>query len=401
MAKFKTLDDVDVKGKRVILRGDLNVPMKDGSVSDVTRIIRLFPTIKEISDNGGKVIIMSHFGRPKGEKVHSMSLKQLAKPLSEILNRRVDFINDCIGNEPEQAIKHMVNGDIILLENLRYYSQETENDDAFAEKLAALGDIYVNDAFATAHRAHASTHAIAYKLPAYAGRLMEAELSALNQALQNPERPVVGLVGGAKISTKLDVLKNLVQRLDTLILGGGMANTFLNAKGVQIGKSLCEHDMKDNALEIMNIASANNCKIILPNDAVIAAEMTTGAKHKTVSIEQIPEDEMILDIGTASVNSIKKELKIAKTVLWNGPMGAFETQPFDNGTNAAAKAIAHLTIEGKIISIVGGGDTVAALGNTHFTEQMTYVSTAGGAFLEWLEGKELPGVTALEENQGK
>ncbi len=398
MAKFKTIDDVDVKGKRIFLRGDLNLPMKDGTISDETRMIRLIPTIKELIDKGGKVIVTSHFGRPKGEKVHSMSLQPLAKPLGEILNKRVHFVNDCIGEKVESAVKHMVDGDVVLLENLRYYKEETENDEAFADKLAALADIYINDAFATAHRAHASTHAIAKKLPAYAGRLMEAELDALDQALQNPVRPVVGLVGGAKISTKLDVLKHLVTKIDILALGGGMANTFLNAKGFNVGKSLCEHDMKDNALEIMNIAAANNCKILLPVDGVIAKELKENAQHKNVSIEQVPEDEMILDIGKTSEAAIEKELHNAKTVLWNGPMGAFETKPFDKATNALAKTIANLTIEGKLISVAGGGDTIAALGNTHFTEQLTYVSTAGGAFLEWLEGKELPGVKVLEED---
>jgi len=391
MAKFLTLDDLDPKGKIILLRADLNVPMQEGRITDKTRINRLIPTINELCEKGGRVVLISHFGRPKGEKNKSMSLE----PLSKSIGDNVSFIDDCIGDDVKSAIKKMVNGDIILLENLRFYEEEEKNDSEFAKKLASLGGIYINDAFSVSHRAHASTQGITKYLPCYAGRLMEAELKALNDALEEPKRPVMAIIGGAKISTKLDLLDNLVKKIDSLVLGGGMANTFLFAIGTKIGKSLCENDMKKEALKIIDTAKKNNCKIILPIDGVAAKKFKADVKYQTVAIDNIASDDMILDIGKGSVAVIEDELRKIKTILWNGPMGAFEIKPFDEATNALAKIVADMTASGDIISVAGGGDTIAALANAGVENKMTYVSTAGGAFLEWLEGKELPGIKAL------
>lgn len=397
MAQFKTLDDANLEGKKVLIRADLNVPMKDGAITDTTRIDRVVPTVKEMVEKGAKVIIISHFGRPKGKKEPSMSLEPISAAFGKALGQDVKFIGNCIGDEPKKAAEEMQNGEVIMLENLRYYNQETDNDMEFAKEIASFGDVYVNDAFSTAHRAHASTHGIATLLPAYAGRLMEAELNALGAALESPVRPVVAVVGGSKISTKLELLNNLVQKIDVLVLGGGMANTFLFANGVNVGKSLCEEDMKEQALEITKTAEANNCKIVLPVDAACADKLESGVKANTISVNEIPADQMMLDIGPDSVKLIEAELQNAKTLLWNGPVGAFEFSPFDKSSVAIAKIVSDLTSKGDLTSVAGGGDTVAALGHAKCTEKMTYVSTAGGAFLEWLEGKELPGVKALQD----
>ena len=397
MSQFKNLDNAELQNKKVLLRADLNVPMKDGSITDTTRIDRVIPTVKEMVEKGAKVIIISHFGRPKGKKEPSMSLAPIATAFGNALGQNVKFVNDCIGDEAKNAVEAMNAGEVIMLENLRYYNQETDNDAGFAQEIASLGDMYVNDAFSTAHRAHASTHGIATLIPAYAGRLMEAELNALNAALENPVRPVVAVVGGSKISTKLELLNNMVQKIDVLVLGGGMANTFLFANGVNVGKSLCETEMKEQAQEIIKTAEANNCKIILPVDAVVAEKLESGVKAETVGVDSIPTNKMMLDIGAGSVAVIEDELKTAKTLLWNGPVGAFEFDPFDKSTVAIAQIVADLTSKGELTSVAGGGDTVSALSHANVTEKMTYVSTAGGAFLEWLEGKELPGVKALAE----
>lgn len=397
MQTHKTLDDLAPKGKVVLLRADLNVPMQDGQVSDMTRITRLLPTLQELSRKGGKVVLLSHFGRPKGKDA-SLSLEPIGEALGRALGQKVGFVNDCIGDAPKTAIAKMKDGDVLLLENVRFYAEEEKDDKAFAAKLAALGDVFVNDAFSAAHRAHATTHGLATLLPAYAGRMMEAELQALHKALEHPERPVVAIVGGSKISTKLDLLNNLVGKIDVLVLGGGMANTFLSALGTPVGKSLCERDMKDQALKIIETARTRNCKIILPVDGVVAKEFKAGAASETVGVDNIGDDDMMLDLGKGSVAVIGDELRKAKTVLWNGPLGAFEIAPFDAGTTALAKIVADLTAQKKLISVAGGGDTVSALAHAGVVEKMTYVSTAGGAFLEWLEGKELPGVRALKDN---
>jgi phosphoglycerate kinase len=397
MTSFKTLDDLSPGGKVILLRADLNVPMKDGKVSDMTRITRLLPTIRELSDKGGKVVLLSHFGRPKG-KNPALSLEPIGKTIAYELKKPVAFVNDCIGPAPAAAVAQMKAGDILLLENVRFYAEEEKDDSAFAGKIAAIGNAYVNDAFSAAHRAHATTHGLAMLLPAYAGRLMEAELHALGKALEHPEHPVVALVGGSKISTKLDLLNNLVTKIDTLVLGGGMANTFLYALGTPVGKSLCENDMSPQALKIIETARTRNCRIVLPVDGVVAKEFKAGAPSQTVAVDHIPPDEMMLDIGKGSIAVIGEELRRARTVLWNGPLGAFEITPFDAGTTALAKIVAELTTQGKLTSVAGGGDTVSALAHAGVEDKMTYVSTAGGAFLEWLEGKELPGVRALIDN---
>lgn len=394
MTSFLSLDDLSPKGKTVLLRADLNVPMHDGRVTDMTRLTRLVPTLAELSSKGAKTVLLSHFGRPKGKDA-SMSLAPVGKALSSAYGKNIAFVDDCIGDAPKQSVAAMKDGDIILLENVRFYPEEEKNDIEFAKKIAGLGDAYVNDAFSCAHRAHATTEGIARLLPSYAGRLMEAELKALSKALEHPERPVAAIVGGAKISTKLDLLNNLVKKIDILILGGGMANTFLAAQGTPVGKSLCEREMKEQALTIIDTAKAHNCEIILPVDGVTAKEFKAGAESATVSVDNIPADGMLLDIGKDSVAAIHDALKKTKTVLWNGPLGAFETKPFDAGTVAVAKIIADLTAQRSVISVAGGGDTVAALAVAGLEDKMTYVSTAGGAFLEWLEGKELPGVKAL------
>ncbi len=398
MTSFKTLDDIDVAGKTVLVRGDLNVPVKNGTVTDSTRLNRLAPTLNELADKGAKVVVMSHFGRPKGKKNLDYSLKPVVPALEKALGgRTVAFAEDCVGPTAEEAVKALQPGHFLLLENLRFYAEEEKNDEGFAKQLAALGDIYVNDAFASAHRAHASTEAIARLLPNAAGRLMEAELVALTKALEQPQRPVAAVVGGAKISTKLDLLGNLVQKVDKLVLGGGMANTFLYAQGTEIGSSLCEKDMAEAAQEIMKKAKAASCEIVLPTDAVVAPAFKEGQPTQTVPVTSIPADQMILDVGPESVRALGELLDQCKTVVWNGPLGAFEVAPFDTGTSEVAKHAAELTQAGKVLSVAGGGDTVAALDHAGVLGQFSYVSTAGGAFLEWMEGKDLPGVAALKQ----
>jgi phosphoglycerate kinase len=394
---FKTLDDLpeDIFGKRALVRVDLNVPMINGVVTDRTRIERVAATITELSEKGAKVILMAHFGRPKGERVDAMSLRPVARAVEEVIDHRVDFATDCIGDEAESEVGEMEPGDIVLLENTRFHAGEEKNDPEFAKALAANGDIYVNDAFSAAHRAHGSTEGIARLLPAFAGRTMEAELTALQQGLGDPQKPVVAIVGGAKVSTKIDLLNNLVARVDALVIGGGMANTFLAAKGVDVGKSLCEHDLADTAKGIMATAQAEGCDIVLPDDGVVAAEFKAGADNETVDINAIPSDMMMLDAGPATVKKIKDWIGEAQTLVWNGPLGAFEIEPFDAATVDTAKYAADQTVKGKLVSVAGGGDTVSALNHAGVATKFTYVSTAGGAFLEWMEGKELPGVTAL------
>ncbi|WP_417667670.1 phosphoglycerate kinase [Roseibium sp.] len=394
---FKTLDDLSgITGKRVLVRVDLNVPMDGGKVTDTTRIERILPTIRELSDKGAKVVLLAHFGRPKGERVAEMSLEPVAQPLADLLLAPVDFAEDCIGQAAEDAIAELSDGDVLLLENTRFHKGEEKNDPEFAKALAAIGDIYVNDAFSAAHRAHGSTEGIATLLPSYAGRTMQAELEALGAALGEPKRPVLAVVGGAKVSSKIDLLDNLVGKVDMLVIGGGMANTFLAAQGVNVGKSLCEHDLADTARKIMATAEKAGCEIILPADAVVAREFKAGADNETVALDAIPADAMMLDVGDASIAVVKSKIDAANTLVWNGPLGAFEIEPFDKATVAAARHAAEQTKAGKLNSVAGGGDTVAALNHAGAADDFSYVSTAGGAFLEWLEGKELPGVKALE-----
>ncbi|WIM11511.1 phosphoglycerate kinase [Enhydrobacter sp.] len=395
MSDFRTIDAEKVEGKRVLVRVDLNVPMKNGKVTDATRIERAAPTLAELSSRGAKVIVLSHFGRPDGKRAPEMSLKPLVEPLSEALGKPVAFADDCIGPAAEAAVAALKQGGVLLLENLRFHKEEEKNDPAFATKLAALGDLYVNDAFSAAHRAHASTEGVAHRLPAMAGRLMQAELEALDKALGKPKRPVCAVVGGAKVSTKLDLLGNLVARVDKLIIGGGMANTFLQAQGLSIGKSLSEKDLGKTALEILGKARAAKCTVLLPVDVVVAGEFKAGAPSKVVSADACPDDQMILDIGPKSIALYQKEVGDCATLVWNGPLGAFEMKPFDRGTVALANTVADLTSAKKLLSVAGGGDTVAALAAAGVEEKFSYVSTAGGAFLEWMEGKTLPGVAAL------
>jgi len=393
---FKTIDDLDVSGKKVFVRADLNVPMRDGAVTDATRLERLAPTLTELADKGAVVIVASHFGRPKGERNPDMSLAPLAGPLSGVLGgRNVAFADDSIGPDARKVVDAAKGGEIVLLENLRYHAGEEANDPGFAKDLAALADLYVNDAFSAAHRAHASTAALAGLLPNAAGRLMQAELEALDSALGNPERPVGAIVGGAKISTKLDLLGNLVEKVDMLAIGGAMANTFLHALGTDVGKSLCEHDMADTALQILGRADEAGCQVVLPSDAVVSAEFAEGAPSQVVPTTAIPADMMMLDVGPGSANALAARLSDLKTLVWNGPLGAFEIPPFDAGTVMVAKVAADLTRSGALKTVAGGGDTVAALAAAEVLDDFSYVSTAGGAFLEWLEGKELPGVKAL------
>jgi len=394
MKNFLTLDDLTATGKTILLRADLNVPVKNGEVLDTTRITRLVPTLKALTNAGAKVVILSHFGRPRG-KDPLLSLSPIAKELSKAYGTHVSFAQDCVGPVAEEAIKSLPQGGIVLLENLRFYPEEEKNDTNFAAELARLGDAYVNDAFSCAHRAHASTEALARLLPAYAGRLMEAELTALEAALEKPQHPVVAIVGGAKISTKLDLLNNLVKKIDILVLGGGMANTFLAALEHPVGKSLCEHDMKGQARTIMKTAGEHACRIMLPVDAQTAKQFQANVAVEVRAVDALRDDDMMLDIGPESVALVETMLEKARTVLWNGPVGAFETTPFDQGTVKLAQAVARLTETGQLISVAGGGDTVAALSHAGVEEKMTYVSTAGGAFLEWLEGKPLPGVQIL------
>ena len=396
MPRFRSLDDLDVAGRRVLVRSDLNVPVKNGKVSDATRIERTAATLKELLDKRARVVVLAHFGRPDGKVVPAMSLRVVLDALAAAVGRPVAFAEDCSGPPAEAVVAGLAPGEIALLENLRFHAAEEDNDPAFARRLAALGDIYVNDAFSAAHRAHASTAAIARLLPCAAGRLMQAELEHLGRALEHPERPVSALVGGAKVSTKLDLLANLVGRVDQLVVGGGMANTFLAARGVEIGKSLAERDLAATAAEIAATARARGCELVLPIDAVVADKLAAGAATATVEIAAVPADRLILDIGPRSVADIVARLERCRTLVWNGPLGAFETPPFDAGTTAVAQAAARLTREGRLLSVAGGGDTVAALAAAGVVEDFSYVSTAGGAFLEWLEGKTLPGVAALE-----
>ena len=392
----KSIDDLDVAGRRVLVRGDLNVPMRDGSVSDATRIDRLVPTLTELAERGAKVVVMSHFGRPKGQREPALSLKPLVGPLRAALGGLdLVFVEDCIGNSADAAVAGLKPGQIALLENLRFHPGEEANDPAFAAALAALGDIYVNDAFSTAHRAHASTEAIAHLLPSTAGRLMQAELAALFKALETPAHPVAAIVGGAKVSTKLDLLGNLIEKVDMLVIGGAMANTFLHALGTDVGASLCETEMASTARDVLARADAADCEIILPGDAVIAREFKANAACEVVKVAAVPADAMILDVGPGTAAALADRLIDCRTLVWNGPLGAFEIPPFDAGTVTVAKAAADLTKSGALVSVAGGGDTVAALSQAGVVDDFTYVSTAGGAFLEWLEGKELPGVKAL------
>jgi phosphoglycerate kinase len=392
---FRTLDDVDVKGKRVLLRVDLNVPMEGGHVTDLTRLERVAPTITEISDKGGKVILLAHFGRPKGRDPKE-SLKPVAAALALVIRRPVAFAEDCIGEAAAKAIAAMKDGDIVCLENTRFHKGEEKNDPAFVGELAKLGDIWVNDAFSAAHRAHASTEGLGHLLPAYAGRTMQAELDALAKALESPTKPVIAIIGGAKVSTKIDLLENLVSKVDALVIGGGMANTFLHAQGVGIGKSLAEKDLAATALRIFVKAAAANCAIILPVDAVVAFQFAAHAPSHAYGLDAIPSDGMILDVGPLSVARIRAAIDDAATLVWNGPLGAFELPPFDHGTVVAARHAAARTRAKKLISVAGGGDTVAALNQAGVAGDFTYVSTAGGAFLEWMEGKPLPGVEVLK-----
>ncbi len=394
---FKTLDDMGgVQGKRVLVRVDLNVPMNDGSVADDTRIRASAPTILELADRGAIVLLLSHFGRTKGQKNPNMSLSLVVGGIEDALGRRIMFIPESAGQGALDGVAVLRPGDIAVLENTRFYEGEEANNPALVTDMASVGDLYVNDAFSAAHRAHASTEGLAHKLPAFAGRAMEIELDALEKALGNPEHPVAAVVGGAKVSTKLDVLQNLVKQVDHLIIGGGMANTFLAARGVNVGKSLCEHDLADTANAILEAADKAGCTVHLPYDVVVAKEFAANAPNRVVNVHEVAADEMILDIGPAAVEALGDVLKTCKTLVWNGPLGAFEIAPFDRATVALAKTAAALTKEGSLISVAGGGDTVAALNHAGVADDFTFVSTAGGAFLEWMEGKPLPGVEALK-----
>ncbi|HVV28810.1 MAG TPA: phosphoglycerate kinase [Rhizomicrobium sp.] len=392
---FRTLDDLDVKGNRVLVRADLNVPVKDGIVTDATRIARQAPTIRELAEKGARVIVLSHFDRPKGKVVPSMSLKALVAPLAQAVDRPVAFAEDCIGPVAEAAVARLEDGGVLLLENTRFHAGEEQNDPGMARQLAALGDIFVNDAFSAAHRAHASTDGVARLLPNAAGRSMQAELTHLEKALGDPERPLMAVVGGAKVSTKIELLQNLVTKVETLVIGGAMANTFLAAEGIDVGKSLYEPDHLETARRIIHAATESGAAILLPADVVVAKEFKAGAAHRTVAARAVAPDEMILDVGPDSIKAFENRLLATRTLVWNGPLGAFETPPFDRGTVAAARAVADATKKGQMLSVAGGGDTVAALAHAGVEGDFTYVSTAGGAFLEWLEGKELPGVEAL------
>ncbi len=396
MATFKTIDDMELDGKVVLTRVDVNVPVQDGLVTDTTRIDKIVPTIKDIQARGGIPVLLAHFGRPKGQRVEGMSLKQVLPALETALGQQVVFAEDCIGGPAKRAVAELSRGDVALLENIRFHEGEEKNDSTFAASLAALGGAYVNDAFSVSHRAHASTDGVARLLPAGAGRLMEAELKALDAALGNPQRPVMAVVGGAKVSTKLDLLMNLIEKVDHLVIGGGMANTFLVAQGVEVGNSLAERDLADTARAILDKAGSDGCTIHLPLDIVVAREFRAGAEHEVVPVDQCPADAMILDAGPQTVEALQKAMAGCRTLIWNGPLGAFEIAPFDRGTNALAAAAAQLTRDGKLISVAGGGDTVAALNQAGAADDFTFISTAGGAFLEWMEGKALPGVAALE-----
>jgi phosphoglycerate kinase len=395
MTAFKTLDALDPKGKRILLRVDLNVPMDGGRVTDATRIERVLPTINELSRKGGRVVLLAHFGRPKGQRVESESLRPVIGALEQHLKHKIVFADDCVGPDADKVVASLKDGDVALLENTRFHKGEEKNDPAFAAELAKNGDVFVNDAFSAAHRAHASTEGLTHILPSYAGRTMQAELEALSSALTNPARPVMAVVGGAKVSTKLELLGNLVEKAQYLVIGGGMANTFLFAQGKAVGKSLCERDLADTARAILQKAATVGCEIVLPLDAVVAQKFEAHAPSHVVTVDHVGAEDMILDVGPKSVAHVEDLLQKCKTLVWNGPFGAFELPPFDAGTNAIARTAARLTVEGRLLSVAGGGDTVAALNHAHAGESFTYVSTAGGAFLEWLEGKTLPGVAAL------
>ncbi len=396
MPSFRTLDDLQVAGKRVLVRLDLNVPMKNGEVGDGTRIARQAPTIRELSEKGARVVVLSHFERPGGKVVPELSLKPVAAALSRAIGKPVAFAPDCIGPTAQSEVRKLHNGDVLLLENTRFHAGEEKNDPVFAKSLASLGDIFVNDAFSAAHRAHASTEGIAHLLPSAAGRSMQAELSHLQRATEKPERPVMAVAGGAKISSKIALLENLMSRVDVLVIGGAMANTFLAARGLSVGRSLTENNQTDVANRCVTAAQSRNVTLLLPVDVVVAHELKPNAANRIVAANDVADDEMILDVGPRTIQAFGRELRRVKTVLWNGPLGAFETPPFDRGTNAAARAVAEQTQAGKLLSVAGGGDTVAALAHAGVAQDFSYVSTAGGAFLEWLEGHTLPGVAALE-----
>lgn len=395
---FRTLDDLadDLSGQRALVRVDLNVPMDGAAVTDATRLEAAVPTIASLADRGAKVLLLAHFGRPKGSASDAFSLKQVVHALSEVLGRPVGFLQDCIGDDMATMTGKLGNGTVTVLENTRFHPGEEANDPGFVAEMAKLGDFYVNDAFSAAHRAHASTEGLAHVLPAYAGRSMEAELKALEAALGTPVRPVAAVVGGAKVSSKLDVLTNLVGKVDHLIIGGGMANTFLAAKGIAVGKSLCEHDLAETARGILARAEASGCTVHLPWDVVVAKEFKAHAEHRIANVNDVADDEMILDLGPHAVEALGDVLKTCATLVWNGPLGAFELEPFDRATVALAQTAAALTEGGALVSVAGGGDTVAALNHAGVADSFTFVSTAGGAFLEWMEGKPLPGVEALK-----
>jgi phosphoglycerate kinase len=398
MARFRTLDDFQVAGRTVLVRVDFNVPMKDGRVTDASRIQRAARTIRELAEAGAKVVLLSHFSRPKGKRVPEMSLRATVHPLSEALDgREVRFAEDCVGDAAEAAVAALSDGEVLLLENLRYHAGEEADDPAFADRLARLGEVYLNDAFSAAHRAHASVSGLPARLPAGAGRLMQEELEHLEQALENPDRPLMAVVGGAKVSTKIDLLSNLVGKVDVLAIGGGMANTFLHALGRDVGASLCERDQKDTVHGILERAKAGGCDVVLPTDVVVAAELAAGVASETVSVKAVPADRMILDLGPDTAAHLNRRLADCRSLVWNGPLGCFETPPFDHATNSVAARAAELTRHRKLLSVAGGGDTVSALTHAGVLGQFSYVSAAGGAFLEWLEGKDLPGVRVLAE----
>lgn len=397
MAQFNTIDDLDMDGKVVLTRVDLNVPVENGQVTDATRIEKIVPTVKDIQGRGGIPVLLAHFDRPKGQRVEAMSLKQIVPALEVALGQPVKFADEAIGGPAKRAVAGLEKGDVLLMENTRFYPGEEANDPTFVASLAALGSVFVNDAFSAAHRAHGSTEGLARMMPSAAGRLMEAELNALDAALGNPQRPVVAVVGGAKVSTKLELLSNLLEKVDHLVIGGGMANTFLVAKGIEVGTSLAERDMADTARAIIDKAQSAGCTIHLPVDVVVAREFKANAENTTVPVDACPADAMILDAGPQTVAAIGEVFAQSRTLLWNGPLGAFEIAPFDAATNAAARAAADLTRDGRLVSVAGGGDTVAALNKAGVADDFTFISTAGGAFLEWMEGKDLPGVAALAD----
>jgi len=395
MENFRTLDNLDVKGKRVLVRADLNVPVEAGRVCDTLRIDRQVPTIRELAERGAKVIVLSHFDRPNGKVVPSMSLRPIAPALAKSLGEPVAFAEDCVGPVAEAAVAKLRNGDVLLLENTRFHAGEEEDDREFARNVARLGDIFVNDAFSVAHRAHATTAAIAYLMPAAAGRAMQTELSHLHKALDDPERPLMAVIGGSKVSTKISLLENLVRKVETLVIGGAMANTFLAAEGVDVGRSLYEPEHIETARRVVSFSVESGAAILLPADVVVASELKAGVASRSTDVRDVGKDEMILDVGKATIEAFEKRLHNTRTLVWNGPLGAFETEPFDRGTVAAARIVAERTKTGNLLSVAGGGDTVAALNRADVADAFSYVSAAGGAFLEWLEGAELPGVTAL------